>query len=57
MPCPNCGSYQRLGPCYCTWTEIAAAIERKKQAAKRFAEECRKRAERMNREREKARQS
>lgn len=34
MQCPNCGSYQRLEPCYCTWDEKLRAIEiRRKQAA------------------------
>ena len=34
MQCPNCGSYQRLGPCDCTWEEKCRAVEiRRKQAA------------------------
>lgn len=26
MPCPNCGSYNRLGPCSCTWDDILEAM-------------------------------
>ncbi len=36
MPCPNCGSYQRLGPCLCTWDEIEQAVKIKRRQQREF---------------------
>jgi len=36
MQCPNCGSYNRLSYCGCTWNEIAEANRIKREQAARF---------------------
>ena len=36
MQCRNCGSYQRLGPCGCTWDEQQEAMKILRRKAAKF---------------------